>query len=68
MIGCVAHHDGHNCRTPGACTRALIAMLDRMDARRDDEARRRAEELAERQNVRTVRLLWPDDPNWSTPR
>lgn len=37
MKRCDAWHDGHDCSTPGACQRALLAMCARIDARTHDE-------------------------------
>jgi hypothetical protein len=53
---CDAHHDGHDCSAPGACGRALLAMLGRVEDRPRLE-REREELLAElrdpaRQRVR----------------
>lgn len=32
MTRCDAAHDGHDCATPGACTRAVVAMCERVTA------------------------------------
>lgn len=68
MSACIARHDGHDCTVPGECVKSMIALCDRDERRRIDDERRRIDERAERRNARTVRLIWPDDPNWSAPR
>ena len=54
---CDAHHDGHDCRQPGACSRALVAMCERIDARSQAER-------MERERAGTVQVVWPDDPSY----
>ena len=36
MNRCDAHHDGHDCATPGACRTALLALCDRIANRPPD--------------------------------
>lgn len=56
MNRCDAHHDGHDCRTTGACSRGLLALLERVDNRSREDERQR--DLA-----RTF-VVWPDNPIW----
>ena len=53
----------HDCTAAGACSRALLVMTERMNAR---EAVDHAERM-ERVRPGSVELVWPDDPRWAPP-
>jgi hypothetical protein len=53
-VKCDASHDGHDCSVPGACTKALNALLQRVEARRHEETLEQ-----ERRLIRGEAADWP---------